>query len=761
MVFLFTEEVRGLAGVKYTAKEKTVQKMTRDGLAEERAGEKLEKEVPDKSRGRPSARFEKQIRESSLRRGEVSAEESVGSSQTEQRLQTEGKPSGEKRVTTDSEKIRERAAKLRDLEMTPDTAGLDGQKSQIKTRQKKVRLKEEQAKAGRLAFDDEGSQMARGAGMGIGRKAATAASLYVHEKISEEADDNSAVEAASAGELMTEQAAASLKRTQERSKRADVRASRKGIREETAPESKLKFTQGEAPEAGSPARSENKKSDSHSAMNRFFQRKRYKDAYQSARSGASAGKEGASKATAAAQNVTTKAKNALKEVIRRNRAVFAVLGIFGLIFLLIAVAFSSCSASVQGSGSVIGITTYPSSDEDIYAAENAYAALEAALNEQINQMESIHPDYDEYNYNVSEISHNPYHLISYLTAKYGDWTYADVEAEIEALFSNQYSLHTEGRTETVTETRTVRVGESLGQVVTSGYCSCSICCGQWSGGPTASGVYPTANHTIAVDASNPIVPMGTKVVMNGVEYTVEDTGAFDRYGVDFDVYYDDHATALAHGHKTWECYLADDNGSNEVTVTDTRTVKILYVTLTNQGLDAVAQENLDEEQLILYNALNTTLGNRNYLWDSGTISGGSGGMDYDIPPEALEDEEFARMIREAEKYLGVPYVWGGYSPSGFDCSGFVSYVVNHCGNGWNYGRMTADGLRGQCTYVSSGEAKPGDLIFFQGTYNTSGASHVGIYVGNGMMIHCGDPVQYANINSSYWQQHFMCYGRLP
>ena len=459
--------------------------------------------------------------------------------------------------------------------------------------------------------------------------------------------------------------------------------------------------------------------------------------------------------------MTTKAKNALKEVARRNHAVFAVLGIFGLLFLLIAVAFSSCSASVQGSGSVIGITTYPSSDEDIYAAENAYAALEAALNEQINQMESTHPDYDEYNYNVSEISHNPYHLISYLTAKYGDWTYADVEAEIEALFSEQYSLHTEGRTETVTETRTVRVGESLGQVVTSGYCSCSICCGQWSGGPTASGVYPTANHTLAVDASNPIVPMGTKVVMNGVEYTVEDTGAFDRYGVDFDVYYDDHASASAHGHKTWECYLADDNGTNEVTVTDTRTVKILYVTLTNQGLDAIARENLDEEQLILYNALNTTHGNRDYLWDSGVISGGSGGMDYDIPPEALEDEEFARMIHEAEKYLGVPYVWGGYSPSGFDCSGFVSYVVNNCGNGWNYGRLTAEGLRGQCTYVAPGEAKPGDLIFFQGTYNTSGASHIGIYVGNGMMIHCGDPVQYANINSSYWQQHFMCYGRLP
>lgn len=451
----------------------------------------------------------------------------------------------------------------------------------------------------------------------------------------------------------------------------------------------------------------------------------------------------------------------MKDLIRRNHAVLIGFGIFGLLFLLIAIAFSSCSATVQGGGSVIGITTYPSSDEDIYAAENAYLELEHALNSQINNMESEHPGYDEYQYNVSEIIHNPYHLISYLTAKYGDWTYEDVENEIEALFTSQYSLNTESKTETVTETKTVRVGESIGQVVTSGYCSCSICCGQWAGGPTASGVYPTANHTLAVDAYDPIVPVGTKVVMNGVEYTVEDTGAFAGYGVDFDVYYDNHAAVSAHGHQTWECYLADANGSNEVTVTNTSTKKILYVTLTNQGLDAVARENLDEEQLILYNALNTTLGNRDYLWDTGIISGGSGGIDYEIPPEALEDEEFARMIQEAEKYLGVPYVWGGYSPSGFDCSGFVSYVVNHCGNGWNYGRLSAEGLRGQCAVVPPSEARPGDLIFFQGTYSTPGASHVGIYVGNGMMIHCGDPVQYANVNSSYWQQHFLSYGRLP
>ena len=454
MVFLFAKEVESLAGVKYTAKEKTVQKMTRDGLTEEHIGDGQKKDVPDKSRGRPAARFEKQIREASLRQ-EVSEEESVDGSRLERRISADGDPQSRQQTTADSEKVRNRSEKIRDHETVPDTDGLDGQKSQIKTRQKKARLKEEQAKSGRLAFDDEGSQMVRGAGMGVGRKAAgaaaSAASVYVHEKASEEADDNAAVNAVSAGELMTERAAVSLKHTQDRSKRADVRASRWGIHMESASESRLKFTQGGQEGTGSTYFNKKKQEDRQTVMNRFFQRKRYKEAYQSARSGATSGKAGASKAAAAAETMTTKAKSALKEVARRNHAVFAVLGIFGLLFLLIAVAFSSCSASVQGSGSVIGITTYPTSDEDIYAAENAYAALEAALNEQINQMESTHPDYDEYNYNVSEISHNPYHLISYLTAKYGDWTYADVEAEIEALFSEQYSLHTEGRTETVTE----------------------------------------------------------------------------------------------------------------------------------------------------------------------------------------------------------------------------------------------------------------------------------------------------------------------
>lgn len=366
-----------------------------------------------------------------------------------------------------------------------------------------------------------------------------------------------------------------------------------------------------------------------------------------------------------------------------------------------------------------------------------------------------------YRYQIDEISHNPYHLISYFTAKYGEFTYEQVAGEIEEIFRLQYSISTESTQETVTETKKVRVGESLGQVVTSGYCNCSICCGQWAGGPTASGVYPTANHTLAVDAANPFVPIGTRVIMNGTEYVVEDTGAFAKYGVQFDVYYGDHASASSHGHQTWEAYLADDNGNQEVEVTTTSEVNRLDVTLTNHGLDAVLRALMDENEEGRYDLYNATYGNRDYLFDTDTLPGNGGEFGYEIPAEALTDEKFANMIHEAEKYLGYPYVWGGSSPdTSFDCSGFVSWVINNCGNGWNVGRQTTDGLMGCCSYVSPTEAKPGDLIFFQGTYDTPGASHVGIYVGDNMMIHCGNPIQYTSIASSYWQEHFLAFGRI-
>ena len=762
-----------MAGKEYTAKDKVFSKMTREGLTEETIQEGSVKKVSQKSRDEPDAGrkvsdSEKNVSEEKLSRNSGRTE-NRRMRKYAQELRTSADSLSEEKATrtfskANSGKLIEKKdsryqGKLRSQEKVPEVTGLSDQKEKIKKKQTRKKLTEEQAKSGRLSFGDEGPGMIRGAGTGIGRKAVAGTAMYAGNQMNE--DDNAAVDASGAAVAAADEAAHSLRRAQLRSQRSDVKAHRKGLNMETPEASKLKFDT--AKETAERSAGEAKKNAEKKRMlNRFFQRKKYKDAYRAAKAGKTAGSLGGATTIAGVENMTVKAKIALKEIVRRNRTVFLGIGIFSLIFMLIAVSLGSCSASIQGGASVIGMTTYPSTDADIYAAENAYAAMEEALNRQINNMESTYPDYDSYQYNVSEIGHNPYHLTSYLTAKYGGYTYDDVKDELQDLFQAQYHLSTHGRTETVTETRTVRVGESLGNVVTSGYCNCSICCGRWSGGPTASGAYPTANHTIAVDANNPIVPMGTKVIMNGVEYTVEDTGNFARYGVAFDVYYDSHSAASAHGHQTWEAFLADDNGSREVEVTTTSTQRVLYVTLTNTNFDAVARANLTDEQEILYDALNTTLGNRDYLWDVNQITGAGGGMSYEIPPEALSDERFARMIREAEKYLGYPYVWGGASPStSFDCSGFVSWVVNHCGNGWSYGRLTADGLRGVCTYVPPSQAKPGDLIFFQGTYNTSGASHVGIYVGNGMMIHCGDPIQYANINTSYWQQHFMCFGRLP
>lgn len=210
------------------------------------------------------------------------------------------------------------------------------------------------------------------------------------------------------------------------------------------------------------------------------------------------------------------------------------------------------------------------------------------------------------------------------------------------------------------------------------------------------------------------------------------------------------------GRITWEAYTYEVEVEYEY--------KILQVTLSNHSLESVMSHlGLTEEQLQRYALLLQTMGNKPDIFGEDIYSNNAPGeyQDYDIPPEALTDQKFAKMIQEAEKYLGYPYVWGGASPStSFDCSGFVSYVINHCGNGWSLGRLTANGLLNHCTRVSSAEAKPGDLIFFQGTYNTSGASHVGIYVGNGMMIHCGNPIQYASINTAYWQNHFLCFGRI-
>ena len=367
----------------------------------------------------------------------------------------------------------------------------------------------------------------------------------------------------------------------------------------------------------------------------------------------------------AAKKAAEKAEKAGKYVWEHRRG-FAIAAAILLMLAFLLNGLSSCSVMMDGVGSGIAASTYPSQDADMLGAEAQYCAMEAELQRYLDTYESTH-DYDEYHFDLDTIEHDPYVLISIITALHqGEWTLDEVQGTLQMLFDRQYIL-TE---DVVVETR-----------------------------------YRTETDTWT-DA-------------DGNTHT-------DTYQVPYDYY-------------------------------------ICTVTLENFNLSHVPVYIMSEEQLGMYATYMATLGNRPDLFPgSGYIGKYVEGSytDYDIPPEALDDEVFAAIIKEAEKYLGYPYVWGGSSPStSFDCSGFVSWVINH--SGWDVGRLGAQGLCNICTPVSSANVKPGDLVFFTGTYDTPGVSHVGIYVGNNMMIHCGDPISYANLNSNYWQSHFYRYGRLP
>ena len=367
----------------------------------------------------------------------------------------------------------------------------------------------------------------------------------------------------------------------------------------------------------------------------------------------------------AAKKAAEKAEKAGKYVWEHRRG-FAIAAAILLMLAFLLNGLSSCSVMMDGVGSGIAASTYPSQDADMLGAEAQYCATEAELQRYLDTYESTH-DYDEYHFDLDTIEHDPYVLISIITALHqGEWTLDEVQGTLQMLFDRQYIL-TE---DVVVETR-----------------------------------YRTETDTWT-DA-------------DGNTHT-------DTYQVPYDYY-------------------------------------ICTVTLENFNLSHVPVYIMSEEQLGMYATYMATLGNRPDLFPgSGYIGKYVEGSytDYDIPPEALDDEVFAAIIKEAEKYLGYPYIWGGSSPStSFDCSGFVSWVINH--SGWDVGRLGAQGLCNICTPVSSANVKPGDLVFFTGTYDTPGVSHVGIYVGNNMMIHCGDPISYANLNSNYWQSHFYRYGRLP
>lgn len=488
---------------------------------------------------------------------------------------------------------------------------------------------------------------------------------YVHGKVGEVEKDNSGVEGAHKSKKAAERAGGYASRKLKEGYRSHkLKPYREAANAEAASRKAdtnylYHKTLKENPELAS------------SPLSRFHQKQQIKRQYAkdlraAQKAGKTAGKTaGAAKNTRKAAQKTGEATKKTTDFIARHWKGILTVGVFLLLIVMIFTGLSSCAAIIQGGVSSIVGTSYTAEDETIRQVETDYKELERGLREEIADTETDYPDYDEYQYHLDEIGHNPFALASYLTAKLYDYTREEARAEIQALFEKQYTLtlreeiQTRYRTETTTDPET---GET----------------------------------------------------------TTEE--------IPYDYY-------------------------------------ILHVTLTNKNIEALAEELLTPEQKEMFDIYMETKGNKPDIFGDDYAAGTPGGgeyTDYEIPPEALSDERFAAMIAEAEKYLGYPYVWGGSSPStSFDCSGFVCWVINKSGVG-SVGRTTAQGIFNHTTPIAPSEAKPGDIIFFTGTYDSGSAvSHVGIYAGNGMMIHCGNPISYASVNTPYWQSHFYAYGRLP
>ena len=519
-----------------------------------------------------------------------------------------------------------------------------------------------------------------------GKLKSTIVSQQLHRKIAEaDEDDNIGVESVNRGVQAAEAGADVARGTVQKVKKYGNKLHDRAVKPEISAEKETlrhveeEFSEGvkttaTAKTTGAAAEPAGKSNP----LSRFMQRKSIKQDYAAAKAG-----RAVSNPAAYGHAVKPSLKERVSQVFSRagefvksHAGIIAIGGAFIFLLVFMFTQLSSCSSMAGGSGGTLLGSSYTAEDADIIGANEDYKALEAELRSEINNIESTHPGYDEYRYNLAEINHNPYVLTSYLTVKYEDYTRAEVQSELQALFDKQYELELEEEVEirTRTETRT-----------------------------------------------------GT------TSYTDPETGETEEEEYEYEVEVE------------YEYY-------------------ILNVTLKNKTLEAaVFDSGMTDDERERYMVLNETMGNRPYLFEGdvyANVTPTSEYLDYDIPGEALSDVRFARMIQEAEKYLGYPYVWGGSSPStSFDCSGFVCWVLNH--SGWNVGRTTAQGLCNFCTPVRYSDAKPGDLVFFMGTYDTPEVSHVGIYVGNDMMIHCGDPISYSNLNSAYWQEHLYCYGRLP
>ena len=502
--------------------------------------------------------------------------------------------------------------------------------------------------------------------------AAHAARSAVHHEIDQYEDENVGVQALSEGEkaagnvrdISKSSYARKLKKKAKMHGKKGTKTAKSSAREPTA-----------AQDAGASSTGEG----GSNWLSRWKQRQEiHKSYYAAARSGTAAqtagGKaasNGASAARSSMEQAVEKGKTAVSTAVKglanaakSNAHVLVIVGVFLLLLLLVMSAFSSCSILFSGTTQVSGQTIYTAEDRDIKGAETDYKKLEKDLDKKIKRTPTDHPGYDEYQYHLDEITHDPWQLTSFLTTLYDDYTRSEVQGKLKETFKKQYKLTT--WVEVQTRYRTV----------------------------------------VMID------------IFTGIPYTTQVPYQY----------------------------------------------KIFHTKLENRGLEVVIREELTEDQWKRYEIFQDTKGGRPYLFKGGLPAGGSDGsgtpgIDYTVPAEALTDEEFAAIYKEAQKYVGTPYVWGGSTPeTGFDCSGYVCWVYNQ--NGYNVGRTTANGLWNKSQHISEAEAKPGDLVFFEGTYDTPGKSHVGIYLGNGMMVSAGDPIKYADIHSSYWQKYLSGFGRL-
>ena len=502
--------------------------------------------------------------------------------------------------------------------------------------------------------------------------AAAAARSAVHREVDQYEDDNVGTQALSEGEK-------TAGNVRDISKSIYARKLKKKAKMQGKKGAKTAKSSPQKPTAAQDAGASGTGEGSSNWLSRWRQKQDIQKSYRAAtRSGTAAQTAGGK----AASNGTNAAKSGIEQVIDKGRSVVStavngianfaksnahvllIVGVFLLLLLLVMSAFSSCSILFSGTTQVSGQTIYTAEDRDIRGAETDYKKLEKELDKKIKRTPTDHPGYNEYQYHLDPIEHDPWQLTSYLTTLYDDYTRSEVQGKLKETFAKQYKLTT--WVEVQTRYRTV----------------------------------------VMID------------IFTGIPYTVQ-------------VPYE---------------------------------YRIFHTKLVNKGLEVVIREELDNDQWKRYEIFQDTLGGRPYLFKGGLPPGGSDGsgapgIDYQVPAEALTDEEFAAIYKEAQKYVGTPYVWGGSTPeTGFDCSGYVCWVYNQ--NGYNVGRTTANGLWNKSQHISEAEAKPGDLVFFEGTFDTPGKSHVGIYLGNGMMVSAGDPIKYANIHSSYWQKYLSGFGRL-